>query len=73
MTKVSISIVFLKRDGNIIIVAYQVMEKYLKDRMKRKSSLEEIEHYMKMVKAIERTIEVQRWVEEVYGKGFGGI
>ena len=49
------------------IGAYQVMEKYLKDRKKekRKLSLEEIEHYMKVAKAIERTIEVQRKVEEV--------
>jgi hypothetical protein len=37
------------------------MAKYLKDRKKekRKLSLEEIEHYMKVAKAIERTIEVQ--------------
>ena len=50
------------------IGAYQVMAKYLKDRKKekRKLSLEEIEHYMKVAKAIERTMEVQRKVDEVY-------
>nr|CBH38990.1 hypothetical protein BSM_24670 [uncultured archaeon] len=36
--------------------------------MKRKLSLEEIGHHMKVAKAIERTIEVQRVVEEVFGK-----
>ena len=35
------------------------MEKYLKDRKGRMLSLEEIEHYIKVAKAIERTIEVQ--------------
>jgi len=46
------------------IGTYQVMEKYLKDRKKRKLSLEEIEHYMRVAKAIERTIEVQGKVDE---------
>jgi hypothetical protein len=46
------------------IGGYQVMEKYLKDRRKRELSLEEIEHYMKVAKAIERTRDVQRKVEE---------
>jgi hypothetical protein len=36
-----------------------VMEKYLKDRKGRELSKEEIEHYMRVAKAIERTIEVQ--------------
>ena len=49
------------------IGGYQVMAKYLKDRKKRELSLEEIEHYMKVAKAIERTIEVQEKVEKVYG------
>ena len=43
------------------------MAKYLNDRKKRELSLEEIEHYMKVAKAIERTIEVQEKVEKVYG------
>jgi hypothetical protein len=44
------------------------MAKYLKDRKKekRKLSLEEIEHYMKMATAIRLTIKVQRKVEEMY-------
>jgi len=47
------------------IGAYQVAEKYLKDRKGRELSMGEIEHYMKVVKAIERTIEVQGRVDEV--------
>lgn len=50
------------------IGAYQVMEKYLKDRRKRKLSLNEINHYMKVEKAIRLTIELQREIEQVYGK-----
>ncbi len=48
------------------IGAYQVLAKYLKDRKKekRKLSLEEIEHYMRVAKAIARTIEMQGEVEE---------
>ena len=47
------------------IGGYQVMTKYLKDRKKRELSLEEIEHYRRVAKAIERTIEVQWEVDEV--------
>jgi hypothetical protein len=48
-------------------VRIQVLMKYLKDRRKRELSLQEIEHYMKVAKAIERTIDVQGKVDEVYG------
>ena len=40
------------------------------DRKKRELSREDAEQYRKMAKAIERTIEVQRVVEEVFGKGY---
>jgi predicted helicase len=49
------------------IGGYQVMAKYLKDRKKRELSLEEIEHYMKVAKAIARTIVVQGKVDGVRG------
>ena len=52
------------------IGGYQVIAKYLKDRKKQELSLDEIVQYRKMAKAIERTIEVQRVVEEVFGKGY---
>ena len=50
------------------IGGYQVMAKYLKDRKKRELSLEEIEHYRRMAKAIARTIEVQGAVKKVYAE-----
>lgn len=50
------------------IGAYQVIEKYLKDRKKRKLSLGEINHYMKVAKAIRLTIELQEKIDDVYKK-----
>jgi predicted helicase len=50
------------------IGAYQVMEKYLKDRKKRKLSLDEINHYMKVAKAIRLTIDLQQKIDKVYKK-----
>jgi predicted helicase len=48
------------------IGAYQVMEKYLKDRKKRRLSLDEINHYMRVAKAIRLTIGLQEEIDEVY-------
>jgi len=50
------------------IGAYQVMEKYLKDRRGRKLSLDETNHYMKVAKAIRLTIELQGKIDEVFFK-----
>jgi predicted helicase len=47
------------------IGAYQVMEKYLKDRKGRKLSLDEINHYMKVAKALRLTIELQQKIDDV--------
>jgi len=47
------------------IGAYQVMEKYLKDRKARKLSLGEINHYMKVAKAIQLTIDLQQKIDDV--------
>jgi hypothetical protein len=49
------------------IGGYQVMAKYLKDRKKRGLSLDEIEHYRKVAKAIARTMEVREEVDGVMG------
>jgi len=57
-----------KEVGQYRIGAYQVMEKYLKDRKGRKLSLDEINHYMKVAKAIRLTIELQGKVNGVYGR-----
>ena len=51
-----------------LIGAYQVMEKYLKDRKGRKLSLDEINHYMKVAKAIRLTIELQGKVDSIHAK-----
>jgi len=51
-----------------LIGAYQVLEKCLKDRKKRKLSLDEINHYMKVAKAIRLTIELQEKIDNVYRK-----
>lgn len=50
------------------IGAYQVMEKYLKDRKGQKLSLDEINHYMKVAKAIRLTIELQEKIKPIYVK-----
>jgi type I restriction-modification system DNA methylase subunit len=50
------------------IGAYQPMEKYLKDRKGRKLSLDEINHYMKVAKAIRLTIGLQEKIDDVYRK-----
>jgi len=50
------------------IGAYQVMEKYLKGRKGRKLSLDEINHYMKVTKAIRLTSELQEEIDDLYRK-----
>ncbi len=51
-----------------LIGAYQMMEKYLRDRKGRKLSLDEINHYMKVAKAIRLTIELQGKVDSIHAK-----
>ena len=48
------------------IGAYQVMDKYLKDRKGRGLSKDEINHYMKVARAIRLTIELEAKVDQVY-------
>jgi len=57
-----------KEVSESLIGAYQVMEKYLKDRKGRKLSLDEINHYMKVAKAIRLTIELQGKVDSIHAK-----
>lgn len=42
------------------------MEKYLKDRKGRRLSLIEINHYMKVGKAIDMTITLQENINKIY-------
>jgi hypothetical protein len=50
------------------IGAYQVIDKYLKDRKGRRLSPDEINHYMKIARAIYLTIGLQGRVDGVYGR-----
>ena len=45
---------------------YQVMEKWLKDRKKRQLSLEDIQHYIKIARALQLTIQYQQKIDELY-------
>ena len=47
---------------------YQVCEKWLKDRKGRKLSLEDIEHYQKIVVAIKETIRIMKEIDELITK-----
>ena len=44
------------------------MERYLKDGKGRKLSLDEINHYMKVARAIRLTIELQGKIDSEYAK-----
>ena len=48
------------------IGGYQVLEKWLKDRKRRRLSLEESQTYCKIITAIEKTIELQGRLREIY-------
>ena len=49
-----------------MIGGYQVCEKWLKDRKGRTLSNAEILHYLKVVTAISKTIEIQKGIDEIY-------
>jgi len=48
------------------IGSYQVCRKWLKDRKDRYLSLEDIKHYCKMVTALQKTIEIQKEIDNIY-------
>ena len=50
------------------IGGYQVCDKWLKDRKGRTLSLDDIRHYCKVVTAIEKTIEVQKAIDEIFSE-----
>ena len=43
-------------------------DKWLKDRKKRKLSLDDIKHYCKIVTALQKTIEIQETIDDIYPK-----
>jgi predicted helicase len=48
------------------IGGYQICNKWLKDRKKRRLSLDDIKHYCKIVTSIQKTIEVQKAIDGIY-------
>lgn len=48
------------------IGGYQVLDKWLKDRKGRELSLEDIKHYCRVATALQKTIEVQKEIDESY-------
>ncbi|MEA2074856.1 MAG: type ISP restriction/modification enzyme [Euryarchaeota archaeon] len=56
---------------NFHMGGYQVCQKWLKDRKGRELSEEEIEHYQKIVVAINETIKIMKGIDEVI-EGHGG-
>lgn len=48
------------------IGGYQVCNKWLKDRKGRKLSLEDIKHYCRIVTSLQKTIETQKEIDELY-------
>jgi hypothetical protein len=48
------------------IGGYQVCEKWLKDRKERKLSLDDIQHYCKVVASLKKTVEIQKVIDDIY-------
>jgi len=48
------------------IGGYQVCNKWLKDRKKKFLSLDDIKHYCKIVTSLQKTIEVQKAIDDIY-------
>jgi len=48
------------------IGSYQVCRKWLKDRKGRCLSLEDVKHYCRMVTALQKTIEIQKEIDNLY-------
>ncbi len=48
------------------IGGYQVCDKWLKDRKGKRLSLDDIKHYCKIVTALQKTIEIQKAIDNIY-------
>jgi len=58
---------------NYQIGGYQVCDKWLKDRKERMLSLDDIQTYCRIVTAIQKTIEIQKAIDEIYGQVEQGV
>ena len=59
---------YLKEIWEYQIGGYQVMHKWLKDRKERVLTLEDIQIYIKIAKALQLTIEYQKKIDKLYPK-----
>ncbi len=48
------------------IGGYQVCDKWLKDRKGKRLSLDDIKHYCKIVTSLQKTIEIQKMIDDIY-------
>ncbi|MBI4654619.1 MAG: hypothetical protein HY752_06450 [Nitrospirae bacterium] len=56
------------------IGGYQVCDKWLKDRKGKRLSLDDIRHYCKIITALQKTIEIQKTIDNIYPEGeVGGV
>jgi len=53
---------------NYYIGGYQVLDKWLKDRIDKVLSPEDIEHYLKVITTLEYTISLQKQIDKIYSK-----
>ena len=51
---------------NYFIGGYQVLDKWLKDRIDRTLSAEDVNHYLKIITALQNTIKLQKEIDEIY-------
>ena len=53
---------------NYYIGGYQVLDKWIKDRVGRYLNDDEVEHYLKIISAISKTIDIQREIDKLYSE-----
>lgn len=51
---------------NYYIGGYQVLDKWLKDRINTKLSPKDVNHYLKVITAIKHTIDLQKEIDKIY-------
>jgi len=55
-------------DWEYYIGGYQVLDKWIKDRVGRSLEREEVEHYLKVITCLQYTIELQKEIDKLYQK-----
>lgn len=62
-----------KQAWEYYIGAYQVCNQWLKDRKGKKLSLDDIKHYCNVVTSLQKTIEIQKAIDDIYPEVEEGI